>query len=129
MSLFSRFLFSLAVLSAACPAYVGKWHSFTNKDRVTSLASHQGFIYAGTQGGVRRVNPVTLEEADYDNLDGLLDCWITGLTETSDRKLWAVSRSGYVYMLSGSRWQAFGRSYAADQWLMNDRAVVAVGSF
>ncbi len=91
--------------------------------------AHQGKVYAGTKGGIRVIDPVSLKETDFTNLDGLLDCWITGLAETGDGNLWAVSRSGYVSTLSGNRWTAYGQSYAAQQWLMNDRAVVAAGQY
>ena len=126
---FHRIFSILLVFTAATFAYVGKWHSFTNKERVTSLIAHQGEVYAGTQGGIRRIDPGNFAEKDYDNLDGLLDCWITGLAETGDGNLWAVSKSGYVYMLSGGGWESAGRGYAASQWLMNDRAVLAVGHY
>jgi hypothetical protein len=130
MLLPAKRIFSLlALLAMASGAYVGKWHGFTNKERVTSLIAHQGFMYAGTQGGIRRVNPINLEEKDYDNLDGPLDCWITGLAESGDGMLWAVSHDGYVYALSGDHWETYGRSYAAQQWLMNDRAVMASGQY
>ena len=126
----AAFISSLLFLFAAKSfAYVGKWHSFTNKERVTSLISHGGYIYAGTQGGIRRIDPVTLAEKDYDNLDGLLDCWITGLAESDDGTLWAVARDGYVYALSNDRWEAYGRSYAAQKWVMNDRAALTAGQY
>ncbi len=124
-----RILLLLTGLAAASSAYVGKWHSFTSKNVTTSLIVHQGFVYAGTQGGIRRINPSTLQEQDYGNLDGLLDCWIVGLAEGGDGNLWAVSHSGYVYSLSGGQWNAYGRSYAAEQWMMSDRAVVAAGRY
>src|SRR5665213_3643578 len=119
------FLIPVALWVASVHGYVGKWHSFTNQDRVTSLIAHQGFVYAGTQGGIRRIDPITLAEKDYSNLDGLLDCAIVGLSETSDGTLWAISQSGYVYTLSGDAWIAAGQSYAAQQWTMNTDAVFA----
>jgi hypothetical protein len=116
--------------AVAVPAYVGQWHSFTDKSRVTALIAHGGVVYAGTQGGIRRVEPGTLAQRDFDNLDGLIDPWITGFAADDAGMLWAVARDGYVYSLAagGNRWEIHGRGYAAESWRMNDRAVLAAGS-
>jgi ligand-binding sensor domain-containing protein len=105
----------LLALAITAPAYVGQWHSFTNKDRITSLIEHDGFLYAGTQGGIRRTNPETLQRIVFDNTDGLLDVWITGLARDSAGTLWAVSRNGYVQSLApdGRRWNAWLRDEAS----------------
>jgi len=128
-----RVLPLLIAFTAVSSAYVGTWHTFTNKSSTTSLIAYQGYVYAGTLGGIRRISPSTLEETDYDNLNGLLDCSIVGLAKsadsTGDSTLWAVSQSGYVYSLSGEEWNIYGRSYAAQQWVMSDGAVVAVGHY
>ncbi len=117
-----------ALLPRSATADVGRWHSFTDMKRVTSLVSHRGFVYAGTPGGVRRVDitpPVPVQH-DFNNLDGLIDPWITGLTVDDTDALWAVARSGYLYQLNraGTRWTAHGASYAAQNWRMNERAVL-----
>ncbi len=119
----------IAVWAAPGEGYVGQWHSFTNKERVTSLILYQGVVYAGTQGGVRAVDPVTLQQHEYNNLDGLLDPWIVGWAAPGDGSLWAVSQSGYVSRLDGNHWDSYGQSYAAEQWTMNDRAVLGAGDF
>lgn len=116
------------LLAASASAYVGQWHSYTNKEHVTAFAAHQGYVYAGTYGGIRRLDTLTLGETTYDNLDGLTDAWITGLVVDTTRTLWAVSRDGYLYTLRGNRWETWGRSYASLQWKMNPRAVLARGS-
>lgn len=113
-------------------ADVGRWYSFTDMNRVTSLASHGGFVYAGTPGGVRRIdlgNPAQPAQRDFNNLDGLTDPWITSLISDDAGSLWAVARSGYLYLLdrTGSRWTTHGASYAAQQWLMNERAALTAG--
>ncbi len=119
----------LLALATAVPAYVGQWHSYTNQQIITSLIVHDGLVFAGTQGGIRSIHPVTLRQREFDNLDGLLDVWVTGLARDSAGTLWAVSRNGYVHSLTrnGRRWEASGRSYAAQGWRMNDRAVLAAG--
>lgn len=121
--------FAIAALALSAPAYVGQWHSYTDKSRITSLTAHDGHVYAGTQGGIRRIDPGSLEEREFDNLDGLRGVWITGMARDGAGTLWAVSRDGYVHALSrdGNRWDTRSRSYAALQWTMNDRAVLAAG--
>lgn len=127
-------LFAAAVaLPASAPAFVGQWHQYSDKSRITALIEHQGFVYAGTQSGVRRVKTGTLDQRDYGNLDGLIDPWIMGFaadSTTSPPTLWASSLSGYLYALQrgGTRWEVHGRSYAADGWMMNARAILAADS-
>lgn len=120
----------LAAAPSSVTADVGRWHSFTDMNRVTSLVSHGGFVYAGTPGGVRRLSlSPTITQRDFNNLDGLTDPWITSLTVNDDGTLWAVARSGYLYQLNraGTRWTTHGASYAAQQWTMNERAVLPAG--
>ncbi len=117
-----------SLFTAPASAYVGQWHSYTDKNYVTALTGHNGFLYAGTKGGIRRISPITLSQIEFDNLDGLLDVWITSFMEGPNNSLWAVSRDGYLYALKGSRWEATGRSYASLGWKMNDRAALTAGS-
>jgi hypothetical protein len=127
-----RISIALAVCLSAAPVlpYVGQWHTYTDKTHVTSLIEHDGFVYAGTTGGIRRIapGPGTMAETDFDNLDGLLDVSIASLVRDGDGALWAVSLDGYLYALKGNRWEVSGRSYAAQGWKMNDRAVFTAGS-
>lgn len=122
-----------ASLLAAAPAsaYVGQWHGYTDQGRVTALIEHNGFVYAGTRGGIRRVQTETLAQREFNHLDGLLDPWITGFARNGEGVLWAASRDGYLYTPAkgGNRWEVAGRSYAAQLWTMNDRAILAAGSY
>jgi hypothetical protein len=117
------------VFASAAHAYVGQWRTFTDMNAVTALAVHDGGVYAGTLGGIRRVEVSGAGQRDFGNLDGLLDPWITGLTTDAAGGLWAIARSGYVYALErgGARWSAHGASYASAEWRMNERAVLAAG--
>lgn len=127
----SRALAAAALLAAAASAYVGQWHSYLDNSRVVALAAHQGYVYAGTQGGVRRIDPGDLSIRDYGNLDGLSDPWIVGLASDSSGVLWAGSRDGYLYALppgKNSRWEIRSRSFAAESWTFSDRAMLAAGS-
>jgi hypothetical protein len=63
----------IAVFAAAASAYVGQWHSYLDNTRVSALIAHNGYVYAGTQGGIRRIEPKSLSIQDYGNLDGLVD--------------------------------------------------------
>ncbi|MCD6023948.1 MAG: antigen-like protein [Fibrobacteria bacterium] len=128
-----RIPIALAVCLAATSAlpYVGQWHAYTDKTHVTSLIEHNGFVYAGTTGGIRRLTPAagSMAQVEYDNLDGLLDVSIKSLLRDADGVLWAVAFDGYLYTLRGSRWEVSGRSYAALGWKMNDRAALAAGPY
>jgi ligand-binding sensor domain-containing protein len=120
-----------ALLASAASAYVGQWHSYTDKSRVSALIAHQGYVFAGTQGGVRRIDPETLAFKDYGNLEGLADPWIASFAADSSGTLWAASHSGYVYALPPgkyARWTVRSRSYASQSWTMNDRAMLAAGT-
>jgi hypothetical protein len=124
-------LLALSLFTVAAPAYVGQWHSYSDKSPVTALIAHGGFVYAGTQGGIRRVQPATLTEKDFGNLDGLLDPWITGFATDDAGTLWAAARDGFLYALTAgsAKWDIHGRTYAAQKWIMNDRAMLAAGSY
>ncbi len=117
-------------MAVSTSAWVGQWHQYNDKSRVTALIEHRGFVYAGTQGGVRRINPAKLEQRDFGSLDGLIDPWITGFAVDTTGTLWAAALNGYLYDLlpGGTRWEINGRSYAADSWLMNPRAILAAGN-
>ncbi len=119
----------LATLYSTAYPYVGKWRSYTNLSPVTVLMEYQGQVYAGTPGGIRRINPVDLTEKTYDNLDGLLDVNIEGLAVTEDGQLWAASRDGYLARLEGERWRTYGRSYAAANWKISRQAFLAAGRY
>ncbi len=124
-------VFILSLLSSGAEAYVGRWHTYLENSRVTSLIGHDGYVFVGTQGGVRRIDPEALAEREYGNLDGLVDPWIAGFASDSAGVLWAASRDGYVYSLprgKNKRWEVASSSYAAELWRMSPRAVLAAGS-
>ena len=125
-------LLAIALPAATTSAYVGQWHSYLDNSRVTALVGHQGYVFAGTQGGVRRIDPVTFAIKDYGNLDGLADPWIASLASDSAGTLWAASHSGYIYSLASgkyARWAVRSRSYSSQIWTMSDRAMLSAGSF
>lgn len=108
---------------------VGRWHSWTNFNSIKALHEHQGRLIAGTTGGVRSIDPSTLEEKDYDNLSGLTDVRVVGLATDPDGKLWAASRSGGLFAFEGDKWTGHGRSYQSAGWAINDRAFFAAGPY
>ena len=118
---------SLAVSDAS--AYVGRWTSFTNLHPVTSMVENGGYLYVGTTGGVRKIHLGTLAETDYNNLQGLTDVNIQGLTVDADNRVWAASRSGQLFRLEGNKWSGWGRSYSSQGWTINPRAFVSVGRY
>jgi hypothetical protein len=114
-------------------AKVGDWKSYTSYNSVNCLLDYQGRILAGTKGGIRSIDPATLAETHFDNLNGLLDVWITSLVMGSDgaqgNALWAISRDGFVHRFDGRRFTAYGQSYATERWQMNSRAAVSGGHY
>jgi hypothetical protein len=116
----------LAVTGAG--AFVGQWHTFVHQDDITALLPFEGSMFVGTTGGVRKISPVSFTETSYDNLDGLLDVYITGLAVAGNH-LWAVSQTGFVQEWDGRAFTPYGRSYAAERWEMNSRAVLGVGKY
>jgi hypothetical protein len=126
-----RILFaSLLGAASAVPAYVGQWRHYSDKSRVNALIVHKGYVYAGTEGGVRRIDATTSAQKDFGNPEGLIDPWIQSFAVDTTGTLWAVSLDGFLYALAagGARWDVHGRSYPADLWSMNPRAVLAAGT-
>lgn len=122
-----------AALTALAPtlpqAAVGDWTSYTHVNRVFSLQAYGGWMFAGTQGGIRRIGADGSQAGIYDNRSGLVDTWTVGFGVTESNELWAVSKDGYVSRWIGTAWEAFGRGYASEGWKMNDRAVLASGPY
>lgn len=127
---FRKILIAAAALalSSAADAYVGQWHTYVTQTNVTSLLPYQGALFAGTVGGVRKIDPATFSETSYDNLDGLLDVYVTGLAVAGGR-LWAVSQTGFVQEWDGKRFTPYGRAYASERWTMNLHAALGVGKY
>ncbi len=123
--------FSLVIIFALqfSQAYVGRWHSYTNFNSVTCLQEYNGMLFAGSLGGIRKINPQTGAETDYNNLDGLVDVHIVSLTVTPDHQLWAGSFDGLLYRFEGDRFIAFGKSYRSTGWKLNKRAMVSGGHY
>ena len=125
-----RFLTALSLCFAALASgRVGQWHSYTNKSHVTSLIEYQGRLIVGTTGGIRSLDLTTLTGVDYGNLEGLVEASIVGLVVSPSNRLWAASRSGFLYEWDGSRWHDYGRSYVSERWRSNERAIVAAGKY
>ena len=116
-------------LASAAHGFLGQWHSFTNKDHVACMQPFGGRMFVGTSGGIRSIDPATLEEKQYSNLDGLLEADIVSLAVTPGNRLWAASRGGFLYEWDGARWQAYGRSYVSERWRPNLRATLSAGKY
>lgn len=124
-----KWLGFIAAIAAPLSAYVGRWHSWSDLNPVKTMLEHRGRLFVGTLGGIRSVDPGTLAEKDFDNRSGLTDVRIVGLAEDEDSRLWAASRSGQLFRLEGDKWSAWGRSYMAEGWTVNDRAFIAVAGY
>lgn len=128
----SRALGSVLLLAAAIPAAVGDWKSYSDYSQQTALIVWNGQLFAGTGGGVRRINPqgeFPFKETVYNNMQGLVDVRIVAFTVDSDDRLWAGSRSGQLFRFEGETWSAWGKSYASAGWTLNPRAMAAAGRY
>jgi hypothetical protein len=125
--------FFLGLLTLMTPVYslIGDWHSMTFLDEVSCLQSFNGHLYAGTSGGIRKINPNTLEEIVFNNPSrGILDVEITGMTVSLDGILWAVSNEGFIYRLEKSGdWTAIDRGFKNLGWKFNKRAILSAGKY
>jgi hypothetical protein len=110
-------------------ASVGEWKSYTPLGHVTCFAGYQGKVYVGTTGGIRERNLSTGQEKVYNNLDGLLDVWISSLIVTDSGQLWAISQNGFVQEFIGNGFRPYGRAYAAERWNMSPRAAATGGPY
>lgn len=119
-------LLSLFTISRS---YLGQWHSYTNKDHIFSMQVYNGQLFVGTSGGIRNIDPVSLEEKEYGNQEGLLEANIVAMAVSPTNQLWAASQGGFLYAFDGNLWQTYGRSYVAERWRPNLRAMVAKGKY
>jgi hypothetical protein len=113
--------------AAGAFGYLGQWHSFTNQEHVSCMQTFGGRVYVGTTGGIRAIDPATLAEKRYGNLDGLLEADVVAMTVTPSNRLWAASRGGFLYEWDGAKWRAFGRGYVAERWRPTVRAIASGG--
>lgn len=119
----------LGIVSAPS-AFVGDWVSYSDFSVPNCMIAWHGELFVGTSGGVRRVGPdAPYPETHFNNMQGLLDVRIVGLTVDADDKLWAASHSGQLFRFEGSKWSAWGKSYRASGWTINPRAVAAAGRY
>ncbi|MDQ3000104.1 MAG: T9SS type A sorting domain-containing protein [Fibrobacterota bacterium] len=111
-------------------AFVGEWKSYSDFNAVNAMIEYHGSVYVGTQGGVRKIAATApFSETDFNNMHGIADVRIVGLTIDSDDRLWAASRSGQLFRLEGARWSAWGKSYKSAGWTINTRAVASAGKY
>jgi hypothetical protein len=131
-ALCSRALVPALLSAAAVPAAVGDWKSYSDYSLQTALTVWHGDLFAGSIGGVRRINTRTaypFPETDYNNMQGLVDVRIVAFATDPEDHLWAGSRSGQLFRLDGETWSAWGKSYASAGWTLNARALAAAGRY
>jgi len=109
-------LIALAIVSAA-RALVGDWTSYTPLYDVRAFASAKGFLFAGSSGGIRKINAATRAETAYRNREGLIDVGINALAASPEGDVFATSELGYLYQYD----------WAADDWLVLDAGYKGAG--
>ncbi|MFC1586588.1 gliding motility-associated C-terminal domain-containing protein, partial [Fibrobacterota bacterium] len=119
------------LLAPDCLAVGGDWHSITHLDRINCLQFHNGVLFAGTTGGIRKIDPVSWKQEVFNNpANGILDVEIVGMTVSTDGKLWASSRNGMLYRLEGPGiWATVDRGFQKLDWKFNKRAIISAGKY
>jgi len=118
-------LIALAIVSAA-RAYVGDWTSYTPLYEIRAMTVAKGFLFAGTGGGIRKMNPTTLAETAYNNQKGLRDVGINALASSPEGEVYAASELGFLYRYDwgSDQWEVMEAGYKGAGWHMNLRAMI-----
>lgn len=118
-------LIALAIVSGA-GAYVGDWNSYTPLYEIRAFTEAKGFLFAGTGGGIRKLNPATQAEAAYNNKKGLRDVGITAMASSPEGDVFAASELGFLYRYDWGQdqWEVLEAGYKGAGWHMNRRAML-----
>jgi hypothetical protein len=68
--------------------------SLSNDSVAAILVDHSGIIWAGTENGLNRINPVTRTFSAYYDHDGLPNNNVNGILEDGRGKLWVTTHNG-----------------------------------
>lgn len=127
MSMIKKIFFTLVLLNFLQPplfSFVGDWTAITYLNSCIDIAKFSNKLYIGTTGGLREINPQTLEETVYNNpQEGFWDVNITGLI-ADESKLVVVTKNGLVYTKdTKGKWRFFDRNFKAYNWLSVPRSL------
>jgi hypothetical protein len=105
---------------------VGDWTSYTKLFGVRDMKEAKGYLFAGTGGGIRRIQPVSKDESVYRNQEGLRDVGINALAVSPAGDVFAASELGFIYGYDAKAdyWDLLATSYKGAGWRMNPRAMV-----
>ena len=86
-----------------------KWINYTNGDNVTCLLEEGNYIWAGTTGGLVRINKHTKETIFYNKANsGLPDNTIRALVKDSKGIKW-IGTEGGLARFDGQNWTVYNK--------------------
>ncbi|MFQ5594880.1 MAG: two-component regulator propeller domain-containing protein, partial [Anaerolineae bacterium] len=88
----------------------GPWQSWTNADYVRCLALQAGVLWAGTEGGAVRWDPIAGSYHKYLAPDGLEDGYVRAITSDASGVTWFGTSDGGLVAYDGATWTAFTTS-------------------
>ncbi len=123
--------FSVLFLWVSGFTLIGDWKSFTHLDKIQCAQEYQGYLFVGTTGGIRRIDPKGFNEKVYNNpADGLRDVDVVGFVAGTEKDLWAVSKDGLLYhWTSPHQFETIDRGLKNENWSINLRAMTRVGDY
>jgi ligand-binding sensor domain-containing protein len=89
------------------PTPGGHWQSWTNGNHVRDLALTAGVLWAGTEGGALRWDPVTAGYIKYLAPDGLQDGDVRAVAPSASGVTWFGTWGGGLVGYDGAAWTPF----------------------
>lgn len=84
-----------------------EWKSFTNKRIVTCITFDGNTIWAGTTGGLVKLNSNGDIVAEYERDEGLAGINVTCSAVDIDDRLWIGTYGGGISVFDGSKWKTY----------------------
>ena len=97
-----EFVFCLVILVATLEASagVGVWRNFTSMKDVTSLAAHDGLIWAATSGGLFSWDQTKDVYRQFTSAEGLKSVDLTALAIDRNGDIWTGTSTGIIHVYS-----------------------------
>ena len=104
LKLFFAFFILCQPLYMLCQ--VQNWQIYTNKNNVNSLQENHNFVWAGTNGGLIRINKHTNNISFFETTNSGLSCgWITTLELSKTDRLWIGTENFGIDVFDGETWK------------------------
>ena len=96
-----------AVFSIPLRAEMWEWKTFTNKSHIRDLLVTDGAVWCATNGGVAKLDLLSLQWQTFTNTEGLSHNDVTQLVKDQQGRLWLGFKTGYlnVYNPAANSWK------------------------